>query len=322
MSEKEKQKVAAAEEERDAFGQTQADDKQGHLDLLTSLILIIVSIAIIVTYQGYYRQQLKRRIVTTFYESTGFMPTVFAAFLLVMSAIQMVGALAIFVANHASFFGTLIGTACVAVLTPLISGIALKFQSHEMFLLCVFGIIICGSLTSGGRPIKGWISGFVGLLVAMVGRDTVHSFVRFSFGNMNLTASISLLPVMIGLFGFPEIVPSFSAAARNLLNIEKFEKKEAWAILKRNKLNIVRSALLGMTMGAIIPVLSLAIPSSAPAAVLLAAFWMHGYRPGPLLISDTPVCIFFLLFIIVMVAQQLPCYPQIKARLLGKRKEH
>jgi len=232
------------------------------------------------------------------------------------------GAFAIFVANHASFFGTVIGTACVAVLTPLISGIALKFQSYEMFLLCVFGIIICGSLTSGGRPIKGWISGFVGLLVAMVGRDTVHSFVRFSFGNMNLTASISLLPVMIGLFGFPEIVPSFSAAARNLLNIEKFEKKEAWAILKRNKLNIVRSALLGMTMGAIIPVLSLAIPSSAPAAVLLAAFWMHGYRPGPLLISDTPVCIFFLLFIIVMVAQQLPCYPQIKARLLGKRKEH
>ena len=104
------------------------------------------------------------------------------------------GAFAIFVANHASFFGTVIGTACVAVLTPIISGIALKFQSYEMFLLCVFGIIICGSLTSGGRPIKGWISGFVGLLVAMVGRDTVHSFARFSFGNMNLTASISLLP--------------------------------------------------------------------------------------------------------------------------------
>jgi len=257
------------------------------------------------------------------------------------------GALAIFVANHASFFGTLIGTACVAVLTPLISGIALKFQSHEMFLLCVFGIIICGSLTSGGRPIKGWISGFVGLLVAMVGRDTVHSFARFSFGNMNLTASISLLPVMIGLFGFPEIVNSFSAAKRELLNIEKFDKKEGWAILKRNKLNIVRSAMLGMTMGAIpsvgedtggwlaywsekkvyksdkwgkgeingvvsseagnngavggaiIPVLSLAIPGSAPAAVLLAAFWMHGYRPGPLLMSETPE---FLYLVVVAMA--------------------
>ena len=93
MSKKEKQKIEAAEEKRDTFGQTQAHDEQGHLDFLTSLILIVVSIVIIITCQGYYQQQLKRRIVTTFYESTGFMPTVFAGFLLVMSAIQMAGSL-------------------------------------------------------------------------------------------------------------------------------------------------------------------------------------------------------------------------------------
>jgi putative tricarboxylic transport membrane protein len=40
--------------------------------------------------------------------------------------------------------------------------------------------------------------------------------------------------------------------------------------------------------GAIIPILSLAVPGSAPAAVLLAAFLMHGYRPGPLLITESP----------------------------------
>ena len=261
------------------------------------------------------------------------------------------GALAIFVANHASFLGTLFGTLCVAVLTPIISKFALKFQSHEMFLLCVFGIVICGNLTSGGRPVKGWISGFVGLLVATVGRDTVHSFARFCFGNMNLTAGISLLPVMIGLFGFPEIVNAFSAAKREVLDVQKFERKEGWAVLKRNKLNIVRSSILGMTMGAIpgvgedtggwlsywsekkahksdlwgkgeingvvaseagnnaavggaiIPVLSLAIPGSAPAAVLLAAFWMHGYRPGPLLMSETPE--FLYLVVVSMVFASL-----------------
>ena len=88
------QEVAQQEEQkRDAFGQTEANDGQGHLDFLTSLILIGVCIAIIITSQGYYHQQLKRRIVYTFYESTGFMPTVFASFLMVMSAIQLVGAL-------------------------------------------------------------------------------------------------------------------------------------------------------------------------------------------------------------------------------------
>ena len=40
--------------------------------------------------------------------------------------------------------------------------------------------------------------------------------------------------------------------------------------------------------GAIIPVLTLAIPGSAPAAVLLAAMWLHGIRPGPLLPIEQP----------------------------------
>ena len=81
------------EEKRDAFGQTEAHDNQGHLDFLVSIILIVVCIAIIITCQGYYQQQLKRRIVSTFYESTGFMPTVFAGFLMVMSIIQLIGSL-------------------------------------------------------------------------------------------------------------------------------------------------------------------------------------------------------------------------------------
>ena len=40
--------------------------------------------------------------------------------------------------------------------------------------------------------------------------------------------------------------------------------------------------------GALIPVLSLAVPGSTSAAVLLAAFQLHGYRPGPMLMSETP----------------------------------
>lgn len=92
-------KVAAAQdnvvedEKRDAFGQTEAHDNQGHLDFLTSLILIGVCIAIMVTCQGYYKQQLSRRIVSSFYESTGFMPTVFAGFLMIMATIQLIGSL-------------------------------------------------------------------------------------------------------------------------------------------------------------------------------------------------------------------------------------
>ena len=96
MLKNEKKPESASQEPegtRDAFGQTEAHDNQDHLDFLVSLILIGVCIAIIITCQGYYQQQLKRRIVSTFYESTGFMPTVFAGFLMLMSVIQLIGSL-------------------------------------------------------------------------------------------------------------------------------------------------------------------------------------------------------------------------------------
>ena len=43
--------------------------------------------------------------------------------------------------------------------------------------------------------------------------------------------------------------------------------------------------------GAIIPVLTLAMPGSAPAAVLLAAMFIHGVRPGPLIMVEFPTFI-------------------------------
>src|SRR4029450_7189725 len=40
--------------------------------------------------------------------------------------------------------------------------------------------------------------------------------------------------------------------------------------------------------GAIIPVLTLGIPGSAPAAVLMAAMLIHGVRPGPMIMTEAP----------------------------------
>lgn len=257
-------------------------------------------------------------------------------------ALQGKGSLAVFLANASSSFGTIVSIIFVMFLTPLLTDMALKFNSHEMFLLAVFGIVICGNLSSGGNPLKGWIAGFVGLLVSQVGRDTVNSMARFCFGNIDLTGGISLLPVMIGLFGFPEIVNAFKDNKRDIIGFQKLDTREGIKILNKNKLNIIRSAILGVCMGAIpgvgedtggwlsywaekkknphlkwgkgepngviaaeagnnaavggaiIPVLSLAIPGSSSAAVLLAAFWMHGYRPGPLMMQDTPEFLYYI----------------------------
>lgn len=247
------------------------------------------------------------------------------------------GGKAIFMATTASALGTLISVICVLTLTPLLTDFALEFVSWEFFLLAVFGTMICGSLTSNGKVLKGWMAGILGLLVSQIGMDSVNTYPRFSYGNVNLMRGIQLIPVMIGLFGFPEIVQSFTQADAKMLKMTAFKAKEAFRSIGRNMAAVVRSSFIGVGVGiipgvgedvggwlsywasksaskdpesfgkgnetgvisaeagnnaciggAIIPVMSLAVPGSAPAAVLLAAFLMHGYRPGPLLLTEAP----------------------------------
>lgn len=247
------------------------------------------------------------------------------------------GGLAIFLATSASALGTLGSVIFLLFLTPLLTSFALKFGSWEFFLLAVFGIMICGQLASGGDPLKGWISGILGLLVSLVGLDGLQGVPRFSFDNIDLMAGFSLIPIMIGLFGFPEIVASFKKTKTVVGELQSIDYKEGWRILGRNWETIIRSTFIGVMVGiipgvgedvggwlsywaarmrskvralfgkgnpegvvaaetgnnaciggAIIPILSLAVPGSAPAAVLMAAFWLHGLRPGPLMMTETP----------------------------------
>lgn len=249
------------------------------------------------------------------------------------------GGLAIFVATTASCIGTLISVVFVLSLTPLLTSISLMFTSWEFFLLSIFGILICGAITGQGKAVKGWISGIIGLLVAQVGYDRINMFPRFSYNNVNMMGGLQLIPVMIGLFGFPEIVRAFKKEKeKEVLNLSKFHYRDGFKIIGKNIGAIIRSACIGVGVGvipgvgedvggwlsywatktftknpepafgegnvkgiasaetgnnaciggAIIPVLSLAVPGSAPAAVLLAALLMHGYRPGPLLLRDFP----------------------------------
>ena len=270
------------------------------------------------------------------------------------------GGLGIFLATTASMFGTLISVIFVLSFTPVLTKFALKFASWEFFMIAIFGILICGQLTSNGNALKGWISGILGLIVSMVGLDVVDTFPRFSYGNVNLMGGIQLIPVMIGLFGFPEIVKAFKRGDNSdAAPMSSFNMKKGWSMIRNHWWPMVRSGIIGVCVGiipgvgedvggwlsywtskntskdpesfgkgnelgvisaetgnnsciggAIIPVLSLAVPGSAPAAVLLAAFYMHGYRPGPLLMSETPdfiyrVGIYLALAAIVMWALAL-----------------
>ncbi|HUX12503.1 MAG TPA: tripartite tricarboxylate transporter permease [Spirochaetia bacterium] len=244
---------------------------------------------------------------------------------------------AIGIATTGSFLGTIVGMVMLAFFTPLLGNAALKFQSFEFSWLAIFGIIISGSLTAPKDPLKGWIAGFLGLFISMVGMEGIHAYVRFSFGSVGLSGGIALIPAMVGAFGFAEILYVMKHPVYEVITTKIERVVPRISEIARYWKTIIRSGLIGTFIGAVpgvgedvaawvsydvarrtskepekygtgvieglmaaetgnnacvagamIPVLSLAIPGSAPAAVLLAAMLIHGVRPGPLIMVEFP----------------------------------
>lgn len=245
------------------------------------------------------------------------------------------------IATAGSFLGSFIGMIMLATIAPFLAEAALRFQSYEFFWLAIFGIVIAGRLTALEDPLKGWIAGFIGLLIAMVGQEGIYSYARFAYGDTNLAGGFGLLPVLVGMFGFTEILfvmrqPAFTAVKSALDSVIP-KVREVF----RYWVTIIRSGVIGTLMGlvpgvgedmgawvsyasargsskekeqfgkgsveglmaaetgnnaavpgALIPVLTLAVPGSAPAAVLLAALFIHGIRPGPLIMIEAPAFVF------------------------------
>jgi putative tricarboxylic transport membrane protein len=107
------------------------------------------------------------------------------------------------IATSGSVLGTLIGMVFLALLAPVLADFALEFGAFEFFWLALFGVVIAGRLTALGDPLKGWLAGFLGLLLAMVGQEGIHAYERFSFGHADLAGGFGLLPALVGTFGFP-----------------------------------------------------------------------------------------------------------------------
>ncbi|MFQ6110660.1 MAG: tripartite tricarboxylate transporter permease [Nitrospinota bacterium] len=161
------------------------------------------------------------------------------------------GGLALGTAIVASFLGNWMGIVLLILFIPIILAIALKFGSWEMFLLAMWGIAICGTLTCGERPIKGWISGWVGLLIAMVGIDRIHGYPRFAFGSMSLESGISYIPILIGLFGLTEILKVLPQRSPYVIPQKVGRVVPPFSMIWKYYKSAIRSGIIGTIIGAI-----------------------------------------------------------------------
>ncbi|MFV0334708.1 MAG: tripartite tricarboxylate transporter permease [Tropicimonas sp.] len=126
-------------------------------------------------------------------------------------ALQGKAGRAIGLVTVSSAFGSFMGAVFMALLTPWLVRFSLQFASWELLFLVLFGIVIAGTL-SANDPVKGWISGFLGLLIAMTGMDDLHSVERFTFGSSYLSGGVGLIAAIVGLFGISQVIISMGPA--------------------------------------------------------------------------------------------------------------
>lgn len=161
------------------------------------------------------------------------------------------GGQALGTAIAASFLGNWVGILLLISFIPVILLLALQFRSWEMFLLAMWGIAISGSMSSGEMPLKGWISGWIGLLISFVGLDRIHGVSRFTYENNILDDGISYIPVLIGLFGVAEILRVLPQKSPSAIPSEVGRIVPPFSTLRKYIKSSIRSGLIGTVVGAI-----------------------------------------------------------------------
>lgn len=273
------------------------------------------------------------------------------------------GGLAIGTGVITSFFGMLISIACLIFLTPFVYTIALKFGQWEYFLLAVFGVMICGNLSTGKDPLKGWVVGFLGFFTAMIGLDKVYAYPRFTFGLLQLKGGISLIPALIGVFGISEVLIVLEKEVPYQILGKISKVIPDWKTIRSLIPTAIRSGIIGVGIGAVpgagediaawvaydvgkrrskqggkygtgvlegvaaaetannsciggamIPLLTLAVPGSPPAAMFLAAIWLHGVRPGPMLPVESPTFLYEVAIVLLLAS----CFMLVWGLLVAK----
>ncbi|RSL34082.1 tricarboxylate transporter [Salibacterium salarium] len=246
---------------------------------------------------------------------------------------------ALFTANMSSFIGGTIGIIILTFMGPLLAQIGLAFGPPEIATLILLALCSVGWML-GENPRKGVIGTMIGILLATIGVDMTTGSSRFTFGSPNLLSGLSFIPLVIGMFGFSQILEMVTQKLKADAGELKVTIKES--LLDKNEIKrtlpvSLRSGFLGnfigilpgagattgsllsyifqkrvsknkdemgkgsmegvsaseagnngAAVGAFAPLLSLGIPGSGTAAVLLGGLMMWGLQPGPLLFEQQP----------------------------------
>lgn len=104
-----------------------------------------------------------------------------------------------------SFIGGTIGILILTLSGPLLAQVGLIFGSPELALIILLAMTSIGWLM-GDDIASGLLATGIGLTFATIGTDQAAGLLRFHFGMPNLMAGVSFVPLVIGMFGFSQVI--------------------------------------------------------------------------------------------------------------------
>jgi putative tricarboxylic transport membrane protein len=158
---------------------------------------------------------------------------------------------ALAIAAIGSFVAGTLSVVALMLLAPTLASFALRFGPPEYTALLLMGFFVL-SYMSGGSMLKTLAMAAVGLLLGMIGIDAMSGYTRFSYGLIELSDGIGIVPVAVGLFGLSEIL--LTAGQPTPPPIQRPTLRQLIPSLDEIKLSIgpiTRGSVLGFLIGII-----------------------------------------------------------------------
>lgn len=115
----------------------------------------------------------------------------------------------------ASVFGGVAAVFLAFLMVPMVIPLVLAMRVGDISIMVLLGMTLLATLTTGS-VFKGLIAGFLGMFVSLIGVYLPTGTERFAFGTVYLYDGLSIVPVVVGLFGIGTLLDTISRGESSL----------------------------------------------------------------------------------------------------------
>lgn len=159
------------------------------------------------------------------------------------------------IALYASTIGGVLSGVFLLTGAPAVAAVTLKFGPAEFFTISLFGLSVIASV-SGKSFLKGLLAGCFGILLSLVGLDTMTGTMRFTFDNYRMMDGLGLNSVLLGLFAITVILEKVSDIQQPNPDLQGIDNINVKGGLTKGEFKqclptMIRSSLIGGVIGAV-----------------------------------------------------------------------